>query len=371
LSSEKSDIYEKLQIHLDNMPIGYPKTESGIELSLLKKLFSPEEAMIAIQMNFLPESLKKIQRRLKKMAITLESLEKKLDKMFDKGTIILTVIHGEKSYANVPLVVGMYEFQLGRLNQDLVNDTFQYFKEAYFEKEYNKTNIPQLRTIPIEHAITPDLSVAIYDQIRYIILNSDDVIGLMDCICRKAHDLIGDPCKTTNLRKTCLTFGSAARMFNAKGEAEFISKEEALAFVKKMEEEGLVPQPSNSQKPFVICNCCGCYCEVLTNQKRFKEPAILFATNFYAKVDPDLCIGCGKCEERCNMEAIEIVEEKSKINLARCIGCGVCVPTCPKNAISLIRKEKEIVPPLNTAATYAAIMDKKAEIARKEKVLNT
>jgi electron transport complex protein RnfB len=53
--------------------------------------------------------------------------------------------------------------------------------------------------------------------------------------------------------------------------------------------------------------------------------------------------------------------------LNRCIGCGVCVPTCPQDAIKLRKKEEEIVPPKNTAATYMAIMDKKAELARMEK----
>jgi Fe-S-cluster-containing hydrogenase component 2 len=67
------------------------------------------------------------------------------------------------------------------------------------------------------------------------------------------------------------------------------------------------------------------------------------------------------------MVAIEVIDDKSMVNRNRCIGCGVCVPTCPNEAITLRNKEEEIVPPLNTAATYRAIMDKKAELARMEK----
>ena len=39
-----TDVYEKLAKHLDNLPAGYPSTESGVEMRILKRLFSPEEA---------------------------------------------------------------------------------------------------------------------------------------------------------------------------------------------------------------------------------------------------------------------------------------------------------------------------------------
>ncbi len=33
------DIYRELQRHLDEMPVGYPRTESGVEIRILKHLF--------------------------------------------------------------------------------------------------------------------------------------------------------------------------------------------------------------------------------------------------------------------------------------------------------------------------------------------
>ena len=38
------DAYRKLQEHLDKMPVGYPATQSGVEINLLKTIFTPEEA---------------------------------------------------------------------------------------------------------------------------------------------------------------------------------------------------------------------------------------------------------------------------------------------------------------------------------------
>jgi electron transport complex protein RnfB len=367
MSKEDLDIFRKLQQHLDKMPVGFPATESGIELKVLKHLFTPEEADLAINLNFMPDPLKKVFRRVKRSDISIEELEKKLDQMYNKGLIHYGKSGDEKFYANAPLVIGMFEFQLKRLSKEFIIDIKQYFEEAFFEKEFNITGIPQLRTIPIEQSIPHEQNIATYDDLRHIIDTCEGAIAVAECICRKGKDLMGDPCKKTDLREICFSFRGGAEMYHDKGMARLVSKEEALEILGKVEEAGLVLQPGNSQRPMCICCCCGCCCEVLTNQKRFDEPAKLFATNFYAKVDPNLCIGCGVCEERCNMDAIELIDEKSKINIARCIGCGVCVPTCPQDAISLKKKKKETVPPINTAATYMNIMDKKAELARMEK----
>ncbi|MFX0029993.1 MAG: ATP-binding protein [Candidatus Hermodarchaeota archaeon] len=362
---ENNKVYYDLQDHFNKIPIGFPKTHSAVEIRLLKQLFTEEEAHLAKNLNFSLRRLKKIYRKLRNNNLSIEELDDKLERMYEKGTIIRAIINGEKLFSLAPFVPGIYEFQLGRLTPELINDVFQYFEEAYFEKEYNVPRIPQLRTIPIEEAILVDLKVENYDLIRNIIDNSN-TIGIMDCICRQAHDIIGDPCKKTDLRKTCMTFGAAARMFHEKGEAEFISKEKAYELIKAFEDAGLVAQPSNSQKPFVICNCCGCCCEVLTNQKRFDKPAELFASNYHAIIDPDLCTGCGVCNERCNMDAISLIDGLSEINLDNCIGCGVCVPTCSENAIKLELNEKVIIPPSSTEETYVEIMKVKAKSAQSE-----
>jgi len=137
--------------------------------------------------------------------------------------------------------------------------------------------------------------------------------------------------------------------------------------LKKAEEDGLVLQPGNSLRPMNICTCCGCCCGVLTSQKQLPELSHFFATNFYAEVDPDLCVGCGICEDRCNLDAITIEDDIAQVDKGRCIGCGVCVPTCTSEAMKLFKKKEEILPPKNTYSTYVKIMDKKAELARAAK----
>ena len=371
MEQENIDYYRELQKHLDKMPVGYPATESGIEIKILKHLFTPEQAQIALKLNFIAEPLRKIYKRLKKRGFSSEELEKKLDDMYFKGLINRGVVKEEegevKYYGSAPLAIGMFEYQLNRLTPEFYKDVHQYFHEAFFSEEYNRTGVPQLRVIPLDQAINYEQTIAQYDALKAVIDNIGEPIAVMECICRKGADLIGDPCTKTKLRESCFVFRTAAKMSIEKGLAREITKEEALKILEKAEEDGLVLQPGNSQRPMNICTCCGCCCGVLTSQKLLPELSHFFATNFYAEVDPDLCVGCGICEDRCNLDAINIEDDISQVDKGRCIGCGVCVPTCTSEAMKLFKKEEETLPPKNTYSTYVKIMDKKAELARAAK----
>ncbi len=50
--SKESDVYRELQQHLDKLPIGFPATETGVEIRILKQLFTPEEAKAATKLGF-------------------------------------------------------------------------------------------------------------------------------------------------------------------------------------------------------------------------------------------------------------------------------------------------------------------------------
>jgi hypothetical protein len=57
------DVYRKLAQRLDEIPNGFPATESGVELRLLAKIFAPEEAALASIMSLHRESADKITSR--------------------------------------------------------------------------------------------------------------------------------------------------------------------------------------------------------------------------------------------------------------------------------------------------------------------
>jgi len=59
-----------------------------------------------------------------------------------------------------------------------------------------------------------------------------------------------------------------------------------------------------------------------------------------ASIITDKCIGCGKCEEVCNFDAVSlngpannVVEKTYTIDPISCEGCKVCVEFCPADAI--------------------------------------
>lgn len=370
MKQEKTDLYRKLQEHLDKMPVGFPATDTGIEIKILKHLFTPEQVQIALKLKFIGEPIKNIYRRLKKKSFiaSKEDLEKKLDKMYFKG-LIFRITKKDKDtnfYASAPFVIGMYEFQLNTLTPEFFKDSEKYLNEVYVREEYNKTGIPQLRVVPLDHVVENENLVYSYDNIEQIIENIGEPIAVMDCICRKGTDLIGNPCKKTKLRETCLTFRRGAVSFIEKGLAREITKEEALKLVEEAKQDGLVLQPGNSISPMSMCICCGCCCGVLVAQKELPGLSQFFATNFYADVDQDICEGCGICEERCNLGAVHVVENLAQVNREKCIGCGVCVPKCSSGAMNLLSKEVETIPPKDTLATYTTIMKRKAEIVRVE-----
>ena len=96
---------------------------------------------------------------------------------------------------------------------------------------------------------------------------------------------------------------------------------------------------------------------MLRSLKKQPVPAAAVKSNYYAVVDVEECTGCETCLDRCQMEAVEIVDEKAVIDLDRCIGCGLCVTTCETHAMSLSMKTDDAlyVPPKSLTETYIRI----------------
>ncbi|MFX1393508.1 MAG: 4Fe-4S binding protein [Promethearchaeota archaeon] len=366
MTENKSDVYRELQEHLDTFAVGFPATKSGVELRVLKHLFTPEEAFIATFLNFSFEDVETIYERIKNTGISLDELKKFLETMAKKGCIHFKIDGEKRIYANAVLVIGMYEYQVKNLSKEFIKDFFKYSVEA-FGRELFKSRITHLRTIPVEESITYDLDVATYENIREIIKNFEGPIAVVNCICREAKEILGGSCTQTNLRETCFPFGWHAQFFIENGWGRPISKEEALEIFKKAEEDALIIQASNTISPYVICCCCNCCCGSISTLKNLPEPASYFASNFHAYIDPELCIGCGVCAERCKMTAIALVNEKSQINLKRCIGCGNCVVICKKKAINLKLKENRDVPVETMDDLYIKIGEKVHKLEERHK----
>lgn len=340
------DVYERLAQFLDTLPAGYPKTEDGREVDLLRRLFSPEEAELAQHLTLIAEPPRVIARRVER---TEEEVAEQLESMARKGLIYS--IHpsdGPPEYMATQYAVGVFEFQVGRLDREIAEETHAYMSvvPTSFWKQ-----MPQLRTIPVGESIPVESTVMIYEQAENLI-RSQEKIRVNPCICRKEKRLLGEGCDKP--LETCLVFGNGVDYFERLGVGREIDQEEALSILARAEEAGLVLQPSNTQKASFICCCCGDCCGVLNIAKRHPRPAEILVSPFRAMVDEALCSACGDCEFRCQMEAIGVDNGYAVVNLDRCIGCGLCVTTCPDEAVSLVRKpETEQFPvPRNTTEQY-------------------
>jgi electron transport complex protein RnfB len=352
-------VYSDLQKHLDKQAVGFPATKTGVELRILKELFSPEQANLAFHINYQPQSAQEIYNTAKASGLTLEKVKGLLEEMEKNGAILSTEKNGIEHYFTIPLLVGVVEMHAYKATPKFWADFNEYMVGGY-AKAFVSTKVSQMRTIPVEKSLQAEHHVATYDQIREVISNMEGPISVNACMCREGAKQRGQPCKVTSREETCMCFGDWARHFVKLGLSKEITREEALEVIRRNQEDGLVLQPNNYQKIDFVCSCCGDCCGVLRMLKMLPKPAGIWAHNFHATVDAENCTACGTCVERCQMDAIKIDEPAgyAVINLDRCIGCGNCVAFCPSEALALARIEKEVVPPENSTGLFQILAEK-------------
>lgn len=323
-----NDIYRRLQQRLDTYTLGYPETESGVEIKILKKIFSIDEAELFLNLSMKLESPETVASRI---GIKPEEAAEKLEQMAQKGLLFRFRIKNRVRYSAIPFIVGIYEFQLKRLDSELAGLTEAYFNETFFG---NMTgSVTPLRTIPVNESIESVIQVAAYSDARELVKNAPK-IAIADCICRIHQARLDISCEKPS--EVCFSFGASADYYVENGMGRFIDVEEGLSILAKSEEAGLVVQPESTQNPGGMCNCCGDCCGPLRALKKLDSPADLVMNNYFAEVEAGACTGCETCLDRCQMDAIRMTgDETASILLKRCIGCGLCVTTCPGEAITL------------------------------------
>lgn len=346
-----TDVYTRLAQYLDELPAGYPSTDEGVEIEILKELFTEQEAELACYLTLLNEEARVVAYRARwditEVVQTLEDMDR-------KGLISSSHPKDQPPrYGISQYVVGFHEGQVNRLSKAYV-DLFSKYVPDLFEKG-PWTKLPQIRTIPINQAIPVTTEVMAYESAEGI-LRSKKHIAVRNCVCRQELKVAGSGCDRP--MESCLTFDESAQNDVATGKGRMITLEEALEKLEAAQRAGMVLQPANSKNPILLCTCCSCCCGVLRNIKHHPEPASLVANNFAARYDPQHCVYCGACVDICPMGAIELQDEAhgAKISLkgARCIGCGLCVGVCPSQAVVMVRKDQGQRPdiPKNTLATY-------------------
>ena len=366
--------YRPLQQHLNRQPIGFPPSRTGADIRLLKHIFSPDEARIAICLTHIPEPLDIIYSRAEPLVATRDALETCLASMVKKGGIEITKHDRQTRYANAPLVVGMYELQLGRLTPEFIEDFKAYTSEKRYGISFLTGKHSQMRTIPVHQSITPQVPVADYDRLLCLLEKSNPPFVILPCICRKKKALQGEVCQQTDRKETCMALGNIAHTVIEMGIGRQVSRQAAIRTIQENQKDGLVLQPANSREIDFLCSCCGCCCSMLGLQKELPLPLDFWDTNFKAALDSETCVGCGTCIKQCQTNAMTIEtdkEQRSKavVNQHRCIGCGHCVTGCPVNALTLIPRKHQVQPPENRHELNAILLKEKQHMLAPVKVI--
>ncbi|MFQ5996501.1 MAG: DUF362 domain-containing protein [Dehalococcoidales bacterium] len=331
-----ADVYAPLARALDQLPGGFPQTESRVELQILRKIFSPEEALLASNLTGTSETIETIANRAK---LPKAALEERLRAMQDKSIIWGSEKEGIRKFRLAPFIVGIYESQWNVIDHELFHLFERYWNEGGGEGIMRYE--PALhRVVPAQRALKREIILP-YDDVKQLILQAKS-FELRDCICRKQQDMI-DKRKCDFPLRNCLSFSVRERPMGPYG----TTQDEALRVLDQVEEIGLVHTVSNvANGVHYVCNCCGCCCAILRGITQFGIEHSVARANYYAVVDPEKCAGCGTCQDRCQVAACSVEDDVSVIDLTKCIGCGLCVTGCPNEAVRLnLRPDAEIINP--------------------------
>jgi Pyruvate/2-oxoacid:ferredoxin oxidoreductase delta subunit len=329
----QNEVYRRLARALDTLPNGFPAAEDGLELRVLEKIFTPEEADLFCDLRLALETVEQIAERTGR---PLAGLEETLTRMWlQKGQILGVQLGPMRLFCMLPWFPGMWEMQAhrGHMDEELARLCSEY--HAYFGREIGK-GPKVMRTIPLDQEVSADQEVLSYDRVAGIIENSGTIL-LNDCACRKEEQLLGRGCE--HPLDVCLTLVPVPGAFEDGTLGRPISKEEAYAVLDRAEAAGLIHLTTNVESgQYFLCNCCGCCCAGLKAITKLGLTDVI-NSDYYSLIDHEACTECGLCAENvCQLDAIAEREGGYRVDRARCVGCGQCLMLCPADAIRLLRK---------------------------------
>jgi ferredoxin len=349
--------YQSLSDRLNQFPQGAPP--SDLLYSILKILFSEEEAGLVALLPIKPFTAKKASKIWKK---GLSESRKILDELASRAILVdIPNSHQETEYVLPPPMAGFFEFSMmrtrGDIDQKVLAELFyQYMNvEEDFIRELFTQGETQLgRTFVQEAALSPENALHVLDYERASeVIKTAKHRGVGICYCRHKMEHLDRACDAP--MDICMTFNNSASSLIRHGHARSVDVEECLALLDKAYDHNLVQFGENVRESVnFICNCCGCCCEAMIAARRFAILNPVHTTNFLPVIDEDQCNGCGKCVSACPVEAMTLVTandpskpkmKKTKLEESLCLGCGVCVRECSKDALSLKSREKRVITP--------------------------
>jgi ferredoxin len=178
---------------------------------------------------------------------------------------------------------------------------------------------------------TADRVVSLGEALDFID-GADRPIWLGRCDCRTLAGRCDAP------TDTCISLRGGINTMSHRGWSKPVTADEAKRVVRDADGAGLM----HTVNPNGLCNCCGDCCYLFRAQAARGCGAAWPEAGLIADLKADLCVGCGRCVERCHFDAFALEGGRARCDRSRCRGCGLCAETCPARAISMIERERRI-----------------------------
>lgn len=346
---EIADNYERLANIMGENPGGFPRTESGVEMELLRMAFSPEEALVAGNMTRTPETAAEIAKRV---GLPLDKVTALLKGMIPRRMVRVKSMNMVASAAELAaddvkyrighFMVGWYEGNERTLGREYDILFERYMVEGGGERILspqpgNQGVVPYRGSLKPEWiAREPHLDIDAHWERheRFLVVN---------CMCMELKERVhGFHCDVPVRRCGFVGLPPTTPLSE-----NVVTREEAKKLFDEVESYGTMVHTAfygftmSADKPQFVgcCSCCNCCCGIINSQMLagLKESAL--RSNYRAVKEYDKCTNCGECIRRCQFFAHtwEKTEDgrRSVYNRDKCVGCGSCGMGCKSGALHL------------------------------------
>lgn len=333
---EIEDLYARLCTQIDSQSFGFTHNASVPGISLLKRLFTPQQAAYVLEMP-VSEFFTAADYACR-IEVEENEAEEILHDLSMHGLCFRTTRDGVKQYRSYPIIAGVIEPNAPRIAGEpgIGQDLIAAFQDGWMPKVF-ETGVPFLRTVPIDKSLVEGGLISSEDDIDCILAKRRR-FAAAKCTCRLSCRACGMP-ETGLLDDTCIQTDEWADYYIDNGVACDVSKEEAKAIIQDSIDKGACIEICNSQNSEIICCCQKDTCAILMTQQMFPiEDSLSQMSNYRVKRDESSCVDCGKCVEVCVTKATRRLEDGTIAIAENCYGCGQCVKNCTGGARVLMPK---------------------------------